>query len=93
MPAPGGGYSDIIRKMDEPANMRSQVEKALDKVRPALQADGGDARVECDEASGRVSIEMLGACGGCPLSQLDFVYAIESLIRREVPQVRDIVSV
>ena len=80
--------------MDETDNMRGQVEKALDKVRPALQADGGDARVvECDEASGKVSIEMLGACGGCPLSQLDFVYAIESLIRREVPQVRDIVSV
>ena len=88
------GYSDIIRKMDETANMRSQVERALDKVRPALRADGGDARVvECDETSGKVSIEMLGACGGCPLSQLDFVYAIESLIRREVPQVRDIVSV
>jgi len=94
MYAPGGRYSDIIQKMDEPNNMRGQVEKALDKVRPALQADGGDARVvECDEASGRVSIEMLGACGGCPLSQLDFVYAIESLIRREVPQVQDIVSV
>lgn len=92
--AVSGGYSDIIRKMDETANMRSQVERALDKVRPALQADGGDARVvECDEASGKVSIEMLGACGGCPLSQLDFVYAIESLIRREVPKVRDIVSV
>ncbi|HEY6752835.1 MAG TPA: NifU family protein [Rubrobacteraceae bacterium] len=89
-----GGYSDIIRKMDETGNMRGQVERALDKVRPALQADGGDARVvECDEASGKVSIEMLGACGGCPLSQLDFVYAIESLIRREVPEVQDIVSV
>jgi Fe-S cluster biogenesis protein NfuA len=75
-------------------NMRGQVERALDKVRPALQADGGDARVvECDETSGKVSIEMLGACGGCPLSQLDFVYTIESLIRREVPEVRDIVSV
>ena len=94
MPIPGRGYSDIIRKMDQTGNMRGQVEKALDKGRPALQADGGDARVvECDEASGKVSIEMLGACGGCPLSQLDFVYAIESLIRREVPQVRDIVSV
>ena len=93
-PTVGGGYSDIIQKMDEPNNMRGQVEKALDKVRPALQADGGDARVvECDETSGKVSIEMLGACGGCPLSQLDFVYAIESLIRREVPEVRDIVAV
>ena len=80
--------------MDGVGNMRLRIERALDKVRPALKADGGDARiVECDEAKGRVSIEMLGACGGCPLSQLDFVYAIESLIRREVPEVRDIVAV
>jgi Fe-S cluster biogenesis protein NfuA len=75
-------------------DMQSRIEKALDKVRPALRADGGDARVvECDEASGKVSIQMLGACGGCPLSQLDFVYAIEGLIRREVPEARDIVAV
>ncbi len=87
-------YSDIIQEMSETINMRSRIEKALDKVRPALKADGGDARVvECDETSGRVSIEMLGACGGCPLSQLDFVYAIETLIRREVPEVQDIVAV
>ena len=89
-----GGYSYIIGVMSEMGDIRHRVEKALDKVRPAMQADGGDARiVECDEESGKVSIEMLGACGGCPLSQLDFVYAIESLIRREVPEVRDIVAV
>ena len=69
--------------------MHSKVEDALDKVRPALRADGGDARVvACDEENGSVSIQMLGACKGCPLSQLDFVYAIESLIRREVPEVQ-----
>ena len=80
--------------MSDARDMRGRIERALDKVRPALKADGGDARiVECDETSGRVSIEMLGACGGCPLSQLDFVYAIETLIRREVPEVRDIVAV
>ena len=80
--------------MSETENMRSRIEKTLDKVRPALRADGGDARVvECDEASGKVSIEMLGACGGCPLSQLDFVYTVESLIRREVPEVRDVVAI
>lgn len=74
--------------------MRSRVEEALDKVRPAMRADGGDARVvDCDEASGSVSIEMLGACSGCPLSQLDFVYAIESYIRREVPEVSEILAV
>lgn len=81
-------------RMGTPRDMRSRVEAALNKVRPALKADGGDARVvECDEEKGKVSIEMLGACGGCPLSQLDFAYAIEGLIRREVPEVRDIVAV
>lgn len=81
-------------RMGTPRDMRSRVETALNKVRPALKADGGDARVvECDEEKGKVSIEMLGACGGCPLSQLDFAYAIEGLIRREVPEVRDIVAV
>ncbi len=74
--------------------MRSRVEAALAKVRPAMQADGGDARVVAlDEASGSVSIEMMGACRGCPLSQLDFAYAIESLLRREVPELRDIRAV
>jgi Fe-S cluster biogenesis protein NfuA len=80
--------------MQEQRNMQSRVEEALDKVRPALRADGGDARVvACDEKSGSVSIQMLGACKGCPLSQLDFVYAIEGLIRREVPEVREILAV
>lgn len=80
--------------MTEVRDMRSRVEEALDMVRPALRADGGDARVvDVDERSGSVSIEMLGACSGCPLSQLDFVYAIETLIRREVPDVREILAV
>lgn len=73
---------------------RSKVEAALDKVRPALRADGGDARIAAwDEKNGALSIEMLGACRGCPLSQLDFAYAIETLILREVPEVREIQAV
>lgn len=80
--------------MDNRRDMQTRVEKALDKVRPALQADGGDARVvACDEKTGSVSIQMLGACKGCPLSQLDFAYAIDNLIRREVPEVREILAV
>jgi len=80
--------------MEERKNMRGRIQAALDKVRPAMQADGGDARiVECDEDKGSVSIEMVGACSGCPLSKLDFVYAVESLIRREVPEVREIQAV
>jgi Fe-S cluster biogenesis protein NfuA len=87
--------TDIIGgEMHKQRDMHNRVEDALDKVRPALRADGGDARVvACDEENGSVSIQMLGACKGCPLSQLDFVYAIESLIKREVPEVREIVAV
>jgi Fe-S cluster biogenesis protein NfuA len=63
--------------------MCSCIEKALDKVRPPMRADGGDARaVECDETSGSVSIEMVGVCGRRHL-----------IIWREVPEVRDIVAV
>jgi len=89
------GRSYIIEvKMTEKHDMQSRVEAALDKVRPAMRADGGDARVvACDEETGSVSIRMVGACKGCPLSQLDFAYAIDSLIRREVPEVREIVAV
>ena len=80
--------------MAEKRDMHNRVEEALNKVRPAMRADGGDARVvACDEDSGSVSIQMLGACKGCPLSQLDFAYAIDGLIRREVPEVREIVTV
>jgi Fe-S cluster biogenesis protein NfuA len=80
--------------MAEQEDMRSRVEAALAKVRPAMQADGGDARVvACDEEEGTVSIQMIGACSGCPLSQLDFVYAIETFIRREVPEVKEILAV
>ena len=80
--------------MAETRDMHSRVEEALNKVRPAMRADGGDARVvACDEDSGSVSIQMLGACKGCPLSQLDFAYSIDGLIRREVPEIREIIAV
>ena len=80
--------------MIEKRDMQRRIEEALDKVRPAMRADGGDARIVAfDEQSGSVSIQMIGACKGCPLSQLDFVYAIESLIKREVPAVREILAV
>ncbi len=50
--------------------MKEQVEQALDQIRPALQSDGGDVElVEVDEATGVVQVKLVGACGGCPMSQ------------------------
>ena len=74
-------------------DMHSRVEDALDKVRPALRADGETQGRSLRREERVRQHPDVGACKGCPLSQLDFVYAIDSLIRREVPEVREIVAV
>ena len=58
--------------------MEAQLLEAIDAIRPALQVDGGDMRViEFDEATGRVDIELMGACGGCPMSSMTLKAGIE----------------
>ena len=66
--------------------MREQVEKALEKIRPALQADGGDVEL-VDVAEGVVKVRLKGACGGCPMSQMTLTRGVEATIKRFVPEV------
>ncbi|MBS3819826.1 NifU family protein [bacterium] len=72
--------------------MKEKVEKALEKVRPALQADGGDVElVEVED--GVVKVKLTGACGGCPMSQMTLKMGIERHLKKEVPGVKEVVSV
>ena len=74
--------------------MKEQVGKVLDKVRPALQADGGDVElVSVDEETGIVEVKLVGACAGCPMSQLTLKSYIEQMLKQEVPGVKEVVSV
>lgn len=74
--------------------MRERIEKALQKIRPSLQFDGGDVElVEIDEKNGVVKVRLSGACGGCPMSQMTLTYGIEQSIRQEVPEVKKVVAV
>ncbi|MBI5048138.1 MAG: NifU family protein [Deltaproteobacteria bacterium] len=74
--------------------MRERIEKALDNIRPALQADGGDIRlVDVDEANGIVRVQLQGACSGCPSSQITLAMGVERAIKEEVPEVKEVVSV
>ena len=66
--------------------MREQVEKALEKIRPALQADGGDVEL-VDVTEGVVKVRLKGACGGCPMSQLTLTRGVEQTIKKAVPEV------
>jgi len=73
--------------------MKDRVEQALAKVRPALQADGGDVELVEIGADGVVKVRLKGACGGCPMSQLTLKMGIERILKKEVPEVTAVESV
>lgn len=73
--------------------MREQVEKALEKIRPALQRDGGGVELVDVGEDGIVKVKLTGACGGCPMSQITLKQGIERVLMKEVPSVKEVVSV
>ncbi len=74
--------------------MKDNVEKTLEKIRPSLQADGGGVDlVEVDEKSGVVKVRLTGACGGCPMATQTLKNGIERILKQEVPEVTEVVSV
>ncbi|MEE9614089.1 MAG: NifU family protein [Thermodesulfobacteriota bacterium] len=74
--------------------MREKVEEALESIRPALQADGGDIRlVDIDEENGIVRVELQGACSGCPSSQITLQMGVERAIKERIPSIKQVVSV
>jgi Fe-S cluster biogenesis protein NfuA len=72
--------------------MRERIEKALDKIRPALQRDGGDVEL-VDVADGVVKVRLKGACGSCPMSQMTLKNGIEQVIKKEIPEIVSVESV
>jgi len=64
----------------------SLLETTLEYIRPALQADGGDL-VLLGAEDGKVSLQLVGACGGCPLSTMTLTAGIERILRDRVPGV------
>ncbi len=74
--------------------MKEQVEKALDLIRPALQADGGNVElVDVDEETKIVKVKLTGACGSCPMSQLTLRMGVERVLREEIPDIAEVVAV
>jgi Fe-S cluster biogenesis protein NfuA len=71
--------------------MKEQVKQVLDKIRPSLQADGGDVEL-VDVENGIVKVKLKGACAGCPMSQMTLKNGIEKLIKKEIPEVKSVVS-
>jgi Fe-S cluster biogenesis protein NfuA len=72
--------------------MRDKVEKALEKIRPMLQADGGNVELIDVSKDGIVKLKLTGTCGCCPMSQMTLKNGVERIIKQEVPEVKEVVA-
>jgi Fe-S cluster biogenesis protein NfuA len=73
--------------------MKEKIEAALDKVRPQLRLDGGDVQLVEAGADGVVKVKLTGACGSCPMSQMTLKMGIERILKKEVPEVKEVIAV
>lgn len=91
----GGGLGAPTIPMStssDTSSLLTRIEDALERIRPALQADGGD--VELLEVEGSVArVKMVGACGGCPMSMMTLKAGIEAAIIDAVPEITSVEGV
>jgi len=73
--------------------MKEQVEKVLEKIRPALQKDGGDVELVDVTPDGVVKVRLTGACQGCPMSSITLKQGIERVLKQEIETIKEVVSV
>jgi Fe-S cluster biogenesis protein NfuA len=72
--------------------MREKVEEVLNKIRPALKADGGNVEL-VDVKDGIVSVKLTGHCAGCPMSTITLKNGIERILKEQIADVKQVVSV
>lgn len=73
--------------------LRRQIEEALDMIRPYLMADGGSVRLQNVTPDMVVELELLGACGTCPMSTMTLRAGIEQALKRSVPRIARVEAV
>ena len=72
---------------------KQKIEEVLDKIRPSIQADGGDVELVSIRDDNVVEVRLTGACKGCPMSTLTLKAGIERVIKQEVDEVKEVISV
>ncbi len=75
------------------SDLRVKIETALDSIRPYLEADGGNVRVLEVTENMIVRLEMTGACGTCPMSNMTLKAGVEEAIKRAIPEITGVVAV
>jgi len=72
--------------------LKEKVEKALNDIRPSLQADGGNVEL-VDVENDVVKVRLTGACAGCPMSEMTLKHGVEQIVKRSVPEVSRVEAV
>ena len=72
--------------------MEKKVQEVLEKIKPSLQADGGDVEL-VEVKDGVVRVRLKGACAGCPMSQMTLKMGIEKILKEQIPEVESVESV
>jgi len=69
--------------------VKEKIREIIDKIRPMLQADGGDVEF-VDFENGVVTVRLQGACAGCAMAQMTLKNGIERLLKQEIPEVKSV---
>ncbi len=76
------------------SSVEDKIKKEIEKIRPALQMDGGDVFfVNFDSASGVLKVELIGHCAHCPMSQITLKQGIEAEIKKVVKEVKQVIAI
>ena len=74
--------------------MKTKVERAIEELRPHLQADGGDIELaDVDEEKGVVRVRLKGACAHCPMSQITLQLGVEEFLKKKIPEIKRVEAV
>lgn len=73
--------------------MREKIEAVIGRIRPSLQADGGDVELVDVTEDGIVKVRLKGACAGCPMSKMTLKNGIERILKQEIAEVKSVQSV
>lgn len=82
-----------VQPISDDEKLRAQIEEGLDMIRPYLMADGGSVRLLNVTDDLVVELELLGACGSCPMSTMTLRAGIEQALKRTVPQIQRVEAV
>ena len=72
---------------------KEKIESILAKVRPSIQADGGDVELVNIREDNVIELRLKGACNGCPMATLTLKAGIERIIKEEIPEVAEVIAV